>query len=146
MGEPKLVKDNGEQKEDRFELKEDAQAKMDRENNILYGIASGTTAGELKKMFKEIDGAKITMAEAMGGEQSDTSPAATGYKLTLTVNGTIKDTLTLAVSGDIDGSADGLVTSADIEKMESYLAGEEAEVLYLRAGDLDNDGNFQKMI
>ena len=143
-GEPKLIKDNGEQKEDRFELKEDAQAKMDRENNILYGIASGTTAGELKKMFKEIDGATITMAEAMGGEQSDTSPAATGYKLTLTVNGTIKDTLTLAVSGDIDGSADGLVTSADIEKMESYLAGEEAEVLYLRAGDLDNDGKLSE--
>ena len=141
-GDPKLVKGDGEQENDRFELKDDAKAKMDRENNILYGIASGTTAGELKKMFREIDGATITMSEAMGGEQSDSSPAATGYKLTLTVNGTIKDTLTLAVSGDIDGSADGLVTEADVEKMESYLAGEEADTLYLRAGDLDNDGKL----
>ena len=75
----------------------------------------------------------------MGGEQSDTSPAATGYKLTLSVGGSIKDTLTLAVNGDIDGSADGLVTSADVAAMERYLAGEEADILYVRAGDLDED-------
>ena len=57
-GEPKLVKDNGEQKEDRFELKEDAQAKMDRENNICTVSFPAQRQENLKKMFKEIDGAK----------------------------------------------------------------------------------------
>ena len=141
-GEPKLVKEDETSTEVKFELKDGATVKMDTQNHILYGITSGTTAAELKEMFKEIPDATITMAEAMGGEQSDTSPAATGYKLTLSVGGSIKDTLTLAVNGDIDGSADGLVTSADVEAMESYLAGEEADILYLRAGDLDGDGKL----
>ena len=141
-GDPKLVKGDGTSEEVKFELKDKVPVKMDRQNQILYGITSGTTAAELKEMFKEISDAVITMAEAMGGEQSETSPAATGYKLTLSVGGSIKDTLTLAVNGDIDGSADGLVTSADVEAMERYLAGEEADVLYLRAGDLDGDGRL----
>lgn len=139
-GEPKLVKDDGTSTEVKFELKENASVKIDAQNHILYGITSGTTAAELKEMFKEIPDALIAMSEAMGGEQSDTSPAATGYKLTLSVGGSIKDTLTLAVSGDIDGSADGLVTSADVEAMEAYLSGEEADAVYMRAGDLDEDG------
>lgn len=138
-GEPKLVKEDETSEKVKFELKDDVPVKIDDENRVLYGITSGTTAAELKEMFKEIPDATIAMAEAMGGEQSDTSPAATGYKLTLSVGGSIKDTLTLAVNGDIDGSADGLVTSADVAAMERYLAGEEADILYVRAGDLDED-------
>ncbi len=140
--DPKVIKGEGTSEAPAFKLTKEATVKLDRENNILYNIPAGTTAAELKGMFEEIENAVITMAEAMGGPQSDDSPAATGYKLTLEVDGSIKDALVLAVNGDIDGSADGLANESDIAAMERYLAGEEIDILYLRAADLDGDGKL----
>ncbi|WP_230399463.1 glycoside hydrolase family 2 TIM barrel-domain containing protein [Novisyntrophococcus fermenticellae] len=141
-GDAKLIKGEAQSTETRIELTKDATVKLDRENGIIYNIDPGTTFAELKPMIKEVEDGTLKMSEAMGGDQGDDSPIGTGYNLALEVSGSLKDTLKLAVNGDIDGSADSLVTEADIAAMERYLAGEEIDMVTLRAADLDGDGQL----
>ena len=53
MGRPKTCQEDETSEKVKFELKDDVPVKIDDENRVLYGITSGTTAAELKEMFKD---------------------------------------------------------------------------------------------
>ena len=61
--------------------------------------------------------------------------------LKLNVGGNVKDSVQLAVTGDVDGSANGTIGSDDVSALERHLSGEETfEQLRLYAADIDGDG------
>lgn len=123
-----------------IQLREDSTLKIDRTNGILFNVPAGSLLADLKEQTVLPEGGSLIMAEAMGGEQSDDSPAGTGYKLSLNVNGSITETLLIAVAGDIDGSADGKVTAEDVAAFASLMQEENPDPVLLRAADLDLDG------
>lgn len=127
-----------------FRLKEDSTLKIDRAEGILYNVAAGSTLAAIREQIAIPEGYTVTMAEAMGGDQSDDSPAGTGYLLRLEKDGAIEDSLKIAVRGDIDGSADSRVSELDVKKLDEILAGAEYDALTLRAADLNEDGVLDK--
>lgn len=121
-------------------LKDDSVFKIDRENGILYQVGAGTTLEQIRAQIAVPEGYTVTMAEAMGGEQSDDAPAGTGYLLRLEKEGAIEDSLQIAVAGDIDGSADSRVSELDEARLLAILDGADYDMLTLRAADLNEDG------
>ena len=138
-----IMKGFYEEDEDKLELNSDATVKMDRDNNIIYNIPAGMTLGELKAMVKSVEGGVITMEDPYQASfDGDDSPIATDYKLKLTVDGTVKDILDLAVNGDVDGSANGTLGEDDITAMFGHLTGNAAfDILNAYAADMNQDGN-----
>ena len=142
-GDPKLIKSTGEEETgETIQPAEGAAVKLDAENKILYGITAGTTFGELKGMVREVEGGTITLEDPYGASfEGDDSSIATGYILKLNVEGNVKDSVQLAVTGDVDGSANGTIGSDDVSALERHLSGEETfEQLRLYAADIDGDG------
>lgn len=142
-GDPKLIKSTGGETDGNIiEPAEGAPVKLDSENKILYGIAAGTTFGELKTMIKEVEGGTVTLEDPYGASfDGDDSSIATDYILKLTVDGNVTDSVRLAVTGDVDGSANGTIGQDDISAMERHLSGEEPfSTLLLHAADIDGDG------
>ena len=125
-------------------LKEDSSLKIDRANGILYKVNPGMTLAQIQEQIELPEGCALSMAEAMGGEQSADSPAGTGYILSLLKDGAIQDSVKIAVMGDIDGSADSKVNELDINALKAILDGAEAEPLIVRAADLNEDGALTK--
>ena len=142
-GDPKLIKSTGEEETgETIRPAEGASVKLDAGNKILYGITAGTTFGELKAMLKEVEGGTVTLEDPYGASfEGDDSSIATGYVLKLNVGGNVKDSVRLAVTGDVDGSANGTIGSDDVSALERHLSGEETfEQLRLYAADIDGDG------
>ncbi|MFA9465797.1 MAG: glycoside hydrolase family 2 TIM barrel-domain containing protein [Velocimicrobium sp.] len=129
------------EKEMGLELTKAATAKLDTKNKILYNVPKGTTKAELKAMFTSVEGGTITMLDPYNAEQtSEDAPAATGYLVTLSVDGTRKDTLTIAVNGDVDGFSDGKLDIADINKLREVVAGNDTfDMLNTYAADMNQD-------
>ncbi len=145
-GEMKLTKlSEDEPTKETFQLKEESSLKIDRANGILFKVNPGMTLAQIEEQIDIPEGCTVSMAEAMGGEQSKDAPAGTGYILNLLKDGAIQDSLRIAVSGDIDGSADSKVNNLDIITLKNILDGqEEVEPLILRAADLNEDGVLTK--
>ena len=142
-GDPKLIKSTGEEETgETIRPAEGASVKLDAGNKILYGITAGTTFGELKAMLEEADGGSFTLEDPYGASfEGDDSSIATNYILKLNVDGNVKDSVRLAVTGDVDGSANGTIGSDDVSALERHLSGEETfEQLRLYAADIDGDG------
>ena len=93
-------------------------------------------------MLKEVEGGTVTLEDPYGASfEGDDSSIATGYVLKLNVGGNVKDSVRLAVTGDVDGSANGTIGSDDVSALERHLSGEETfEQLRLYAADIDGDG------
>ena len=142
-GDPKLIKSTGEEETgETIRPAEGASVKLDAGNKILYGITAGTTFGELKAMLEEADGGSFTLEDPYGASfEGDDSSIATNYILKLNVDGNVKDSVRLAVTGDVDGSANGTIGPDDVSALERHLSGEETfEQIRLYAADIDGDG------
>lgn len=124
-----------------LELKDTAEVKLDAKNKILYNVPAGTTEEQLREMFALPEGASFEMEDPYNAEEPDSAPAATGYLAKLYKDGSVKDTLQIAVNGDVDGSADGKIDVADINKLRETLAGnEKLDLLHTLAADSNQDG------
>lgn len=124
-----------------FKPKESATVKVDANKKILYNVLAGTTEEQLREMFKLPDGMTFEMEDPYNAEEPDSAPAATGYLAKLYEDGSVKETLEIAVNGDIDGSSDGKIDIADINKLRETLAGNETlDDLNMYAADANQDG------
>ncbi len=140
-GDMKLTRPGAETPDTpKLSLKAGVEAKLDRQNSILFNIAPKTTLAQIKKMLDIPEGCTVEMAEAMGGEQGDDASAGTGYLLRLFQDGNKLDEVQIAVNGDIDGSADSAVTESDVARFEALLKDGNATALELRAADLNGNG------
>lgn len=123
-----------------LELKESATVKLNANKKILYNVPVGTTKAQLREMFNLPEGATFKMEDPYNADQADTAPAATGYLAKLYLDGTVKDTLQIAVNGDVDGSANGTIDVADINKLREAIAGNAAlDDLNTYAADINQD-------
>ncbi|MEY8389772.1 glycoside hydrolase family 2 TIM barrel-domain containing protein [Lachnospiraceae bacterium 45-W7] len=124
-----------------LELKETATVRLDAKKKILYNVPAGTTEAQLREMFALPEGGTFEMEDPYNAEEPDSAPAATGYLAKLYMDGSVKDTLQIAVNGDVDGSADGKIDVADLNKLRETLAGNETlDALNTYAADVNQDG------
>ncbi|MGM9648097.1 MAG: bacterial Ig-like domain-containing protein [Eubacteriales bacterium] len=102
----------------------------------VTGIFAGTTVAKLREYFESGDRIEVLKN---GKVLPDTAIVATGYAVRLVYNGTVQDTATLYVQGDLTG--DGHATVSDFVMLGDYLMGNiELSFMAMRAGDLDGDG------
>lgn len=66
------------------------------------------TKAQLFEMFELGEGETLSMEDPYNASfDEDGAPVATGYLVKLRKDGTVADTVTMAVNGDVDGSANG---------------------------------------
>ncbi len=107
-------------------------------NGEVTGIPADTTVAELRGYFESGDRIEVLKN---GKVLSETAVVASGYTIRLVYNGTVQDTATLYVMGDLTG--DGHATVSDFAMLSDYLMGNiELSPTALRAGDLDGDGSI----
>ena len=123
-------------------LKEDAAVRMDRSANILYNVPAGMTKAQLFAMFELGEGETLSMEDPYNASfDEDGAPVATGYLVKLRKDGTVADTVTMAVNGDVDGSANGTLDIADINMLREVLAGNAVfDAVNTYAADVNGDG------
>ncbi|MBQ8381682.1 MAG: bacterial Ig-like domain-containing protein [Clostridia bacterium] len=111
--------------------------KLNVEEDAVTGIPAGTTVAALRQYFESGDRIEVLKN---GKVLPDTATVGTGYTVRLVYNGTVQDTATLYVMGDLTG--DGYATVSDFAMLSDYLMGNlELSALAMRAGDLDGDGS-----
>ncbi|MCI9577048.1 MAG: hypothetical protein HFJ84_10510 [Clostridiales bacterium] len=111
------------------------------ENNVIY-IPVGTTAAQLKKAIYAGSGT-LEVKKANGAVFSG-GKVGTGMTVTLWYKGNAMDTVTIVVSGDINGSA--TVNSKDVELLYDYLLEESIlEEPYFFAADWNRDGTIDTL-
>ena len=104
----------------------------------VTGIPASTTVAELRKYFESGDRIEVLKN---GKVLPDTATVASGYEVRLVYNGTVQDTSTVYITGDLTG--DGHATVSDFAMLSDYLMGNtELDPIALRAGDLDGDGKI----
>lgn len=124
----------------KLELKDTVSVKLNEGKKILYNVPAGTTEAQLREMFVLPEGGTFEMEDPYNAQEPDTAPAATGYLAKLYMDGTVKDTLKIAVNGDVDGSANGVIDVSDINKLCETLAGNETlDLLNTYAADFNQD-------
>ena len=123
-------------------LKEDAAVRMDRSANILYNVPAGMTKAQLFEMFELGEGETLSMEDPYNASfDEDGAPVATGYLVKLRKDGTVADTVTMAVNGDVDGSANGTLDISDINTLREVLAGKATfDAVNTYAADVNGDG------
>jgi hypothetical protein len=93
---------------------------------MLCGVKDGST----------LDAIRASLANASGVSISGTG---TGATITLTVDGRVLDTVTLNISGDVDG--DGSVDASDYMEVKNAIVDDEAPSgFYAYAADANGDG------
>ncbi len=123
-------------------LKTDATVKMDSSAHILYNVPAGMTKAQLFAMFEVGEGETLSMEDPYNASfDEDGAPVATGYLVKLRKDGTVADTVTMAVNGDVDGSANGTLDIADINMLREVLAGNAVfDAVNTYAADVNGDG------
>jgi len=103
-------------------------------DGVLSGVTAGTTVAQLLERMN--NASYLTVQTADG--QSASGNLATGMTLSLVVDGTTVDQVTIAVIGDATG--DGVVSTIDCRVLLSHFAGVNAcTSLQLAAADADRD-------
>ena len=100
---------------------------IDRENGYLLGVAPGTAAQKLCSVCVPF------------GVALSTENVGTGALLTYSVNEAPAASLTVVVTGDLNG--DAAVSITDMLMIKSFLLGETLESVATAAGDINFDGN-----
>lgn len=138
----KVIMQGFSEKTAELKLKSDASAKIDKAAKILYNIPAGMTKAQLFEMFDLEENETLSMEDPYNASfDEDGAPVATGYLVKLRADGTVADTLTMAVNGDVDGSANGTVDISDVNKLREALAGNAAlDELNTYAADVNRDG------
>lgn len=108
-------------------------------DDAVTGIAASTTVSAFTEQFSN---ANITVTTATGTSLSDTALVGTGCVIRLTVDGSVVDTLTIIVTGDMDG--DGLSNATDLTMLHKYYSGYPVTIDYPAAADLNGDGNMTR--
>ena len=123
-------------------LKEGASLKLDTSAHVLYNVPAGMTKAELFTMFEVGEGESLTMEDPYNASfDEDGAPVATGYLVKLRKDGTVADTVTMAVNGDVDGSANGTLDISDINMLRDVLAGNATlDTVNTYAADVNGDG------
>lgn len=136
-----ILKGFAEQKVE-LALKDDTSLKLNKSAKAVYNVPAGMTKAELFNQFKEVENGVLSMTDPYNASfEEDSAPVATGYLVKLSVNGTLADTLSLAVNGDVDGFSDGVVDIADINKLREVVAGNAVlDALNTLAADMNGDG------
>lgn len=140
--DPKVILKGFSETTAELKLKSDAAAKIDRAEKILYNIPAGMTKAQLFEMFELNENETLSMEDPYNATfDEDGAPVATGYLVKLRVDGTVADTVTMAVNGDVDGSANGTVDIADINMLREVLAGNASlDTLNAYAADINRSG------
>lgn len=108
---------------------EESGLTVQREDGILLGVPSGTHRNDV-----------LEQIISSGNSSASTRILGTGTVITLSLEGTVLDTLTVAVEGDLDG--DGYVTLQDLLVLEQCLEkGEPLTVAQRYAADLNGNGS-----
>lgn len=103
-------------------------------DGYLRSVAAGTTASSL--LEKLVPSEFITLQP--DGTAAD-APVATGMTVAYTVNGELLQTLTIVVTGDVNG--DGKISGTDIVQLRAYLLGNwSLSDISMQAADLNGDG------
>lgn len=138
----KVQLSTGEETGTSLTLKEGATVKLDRSANILYNVPAGMTKAQLFTMFELGEGETLSMEDPYNASfDEDGAPVATGYLVKLRKDGTVADTVTMAVNGDVDGSANGTLDIADINMLREVLAGNATfDAVNTYAADVNGDG------
>lgn len=123
-------------------LKEGASLKLDTSAHVLYNVPAGMTKAELFTMFEVGEGESLTMEDPYNATfDEDGAPVATGYLVKLRKDGTVVDSVTMAVNGDVDGSANGTLDIADINMLRDVVAGNATlDTVNTYAADVNGDG------
>ena len=104
------------------------------DNGYLLGLSEKVSPESLISLFNN-DSDKLSVASNRGDY------AGTGSTVKLTVNGTVKDFVTVIVFGDIDG--DGTVSSVDYLRIKRNFAGLlNFTTNEFKAADVDEDGKI----
>ncbi len=106
--------------------------------DLLLGLPTGATASELKSYFHSGDRVEVLKNGRIMGE---TDLVTTGCTIRLMYNGTVQDSATVCVRGDLTG--DGRATVSDFVMLGDYLMGNfELGLLSMNAADLDGDSKI----
>ena len=140
--DPKVILKGFSEVTAELKLKSDAAAKIDRAEKILYNIPAGMTKAQLFELFELKENETLSMEDPYNASfDEDGAPVATGYLVKLRADGTVADTVTMAVNGDVDGSANGTVDIADINTLREVLAGNASlDTLNAYAADVNRSG------
>ncbi len=124
---------SGIDKELKISVKNIDSDKYEIEDNVIKGVAAGSTATDIKNNIKT--NATVEVLDKDGQALADNAVIGTGS--IIKVDG--KDSYTVIVKGDLSG--DGQVTILDLAKVKYHLI-EEVKLTdaYLTAADINNDG------
>ncbi|MBQ5973345.1 MAG: dockerin type I repeat-containing protein [Oscillospiraceae bacterium] len=113
--------------------------RVDTDAGRLSGAAAGLTAA---KLIAGMDyPAYVKVFDASGAEAAADAAVGTGWKVALVVDGKTVRSVSLVVTGDVNG--DGKATLTDFVQMKSHLLGTaKLSGVKLLAGDLNGDGQF----
>ncbi len=108
------------------------------EGGLVRRLPAGTTVGDLKK---NVNGGEFVTVYRDGAALSDGTVLGSGMKVVLGTESEIVETLTVTVTGDVNG--DGKITLTDYVRMKAYiLNGTSLGEGCTEAGDLNGDGKL----
>jgi hypothetical protein len=106
---------------------------------VLSGVPKNTSVAELVGDLGN-SASDITIYKKNGDAYTG-GAIATGMTVSLKIKGTVRDTVTIAVSGDVNG--DGLISVSDYTLVRLHLLGLNALTgMPLKAADANNDGSM----
>lgn len=106
------------------------------QDGYLRAIPTGTASADVLNTLQPSDAITIHKGTSAGGEL-----AGTGMTVDYTVNGEVKQSLTLVVTGDLNG--DGVANITDMVQLRAHLLGKSTlEGARAQAADLNGDGSI----
>ncbi|MBE6677348.1 MAG: hypothetical protein E7597_00940 [Ruminococcaceae bacterium] len=104
------------------------------ENNYLFSVSESTDVATLASNF---DNVGLIVRNNSGTEISTSAKVGTGYTVSLELNGTLIDSVTVVVKGDLSG--DGAINTTDMAAMRKLLTAFAPADLQKAAADLTGD-------
>ena len=106
-------------------------------DGCLLGLPAGKTAGDVLALFANLSSG-LSVHTADGTALSVSTHIGSGYTVRLTVDGTVYDTLTIVIRGDVNG--DRFADELDLLFLQQYYAGHPVKPVHPLAGDINDDG------
>lgn len=107
--------------------------------DTIVNVSANTTASAFLDQFTNTN---ISVTTAAGTSLSDTDFVGTGCVVSLTVDGTVVDSRTILVTGDLTG--DGRMDANDLLPLQQYYSGYAVTIDHPLAADLNGDGKLTR--